>query len=135
VAAQQRASVSSAAAGSWLGLRLQLIAAALAAAVAGAAVGEHAGSLPWGAAQDGALPLGAPGGDSSGSSGRSGMAAGLVGLSLSYVLPITGLLSGLLTSSAETGGLGCLGGCMPAVWLARSLANRLYRPACIHGFP
>lgn len=30
--------------------------------------------------------------------------AGLVGLSLAYVLPITGLLNGLLTSSAETGG-------------------------------
>ena len=29
-------------------------------------------------------------------------AAGLVGLSLSYALPITGLLNGLLTSSAET---------------------------------
>lgn len=28
--------------------------------------------------------------------------AGLVGLSLSYALPITGLLSGLLTASAET---------------------------------
>lgn len=28
--------------------------------------------------------------------------AGLVGLSLSYALPITGLLNGLLTSTAET---------------------------------
>ena len=115
MAEQQRASVSSAAAGSWLGLRLQLMAAALAAAVAGAAVAEHAGSLPWAAAPDGALPFGAAGGDSSSSSsGRSGMAAGLVGLSLSYVLPITGLLSGLLTSSAETGGWDAWAAACPA---------------------
>lgn len=114
MAAQQRASVTSAAAGSWLGLRLQLMAAALAAAVAVAAVAEHAGALPWGlasgpgaaeaagtvgsaAAAEGAAVGGRP------SSGHS-MAAGLVGLSLSYVLPITGLLSGLLSASAETGG-------------------------------
>lgn len=36
--------------------------------------------------------------------------AGLVGLSLAYVLPVTGLLNGLLTSSAETGGLAWRGG-------------------------
>ena len=59
MAAQQRASISSAAAGSWLGLRLQLMAAALAAAVAGAAVAEHAGSLPWALAPSGVLPEGA----------------------------------------------------------------------------
>lgn len=91
VAAQQRASVAGAAAGSWLALRLQLMAAALAAAVAVAAVAEHAGALPWLAGSDAA--------------GRKSMAAGLVGLSLSYVLPITGLLSGLLAASAETGAL------------------------------
>ena len=90
VEAQQRAAVASAAASSWLGLRLQLMAASLAAAVAAAAVAEHAGTLPWSSA--------GPGGGSS-----RGMSAGLVGLSLSYVLPITGLLNGLLTSSAETG--------------------------------
>lgn len=80
LAAQQRAALASLAASCWLGLRLQLIAAAMAAGVAVAAVAQHAGSLP----------------------GGSGMTAGLVGLSLSYVIPITGLLSGLLTSSAET---------------------------------
>lgn len=94
MAAQQRASVASAAAGSWLGLRLQLMAAVLAAAVAVAAVAEHAGVLPW--ANLGAAAHG--GGAHSGGS----MAAGLVGLSLSYVLPISGLLSGLLSASAET---------------------------------
>lgn len=119
VAAQQRASVASAAAGSWLGLRLQLMAAALAAAVAVAAVAEHSGSLPWaglagsspglaGAAESAA----AAAAGSRASSGTS-MAAGLVGLSLSYVLPITGLLSGLLSASAETGGQGCLGFWIP----------------------
>ncbi|KAL4856242.1 ABC transporter C family member 13 [Chlorella vulgaris] len=96
VAAQQRAAVSSAAAGSWLSLRLQLMAAALAAAVAGAAVAQHAGWLPD------AQALAPLAGVTKSGSGGGGMAAGLVGLSLSYVLPITGLLSALLTSSAET---------------------------------
>ena len=98
VAAQQRAAVAGVAAGSWLALRLQLMAAALAAAVAGAAVAEHAGVLPW--AQQGLA--GGAGGSSTFTAGSS-HTAGLVGLSLSYVLPITGLLSGLLASSAETG--------------------------------
>ncbi|PSC76164.1 ABC transporter C family member 13 isoform X1 isoform A [Micractinium conductrix] len=97
VAAQQRAAVAGVAAGSWLALRLQLMAAALAAAVAGAAVAEHAGVLPW--AQQGLA--GGAGGSSTFTAGSS-HTAGLVGLSLSYVLPITGLLSGLLASSAET---------------------------------
>jgi hypothetical protein len=97
VAAQQRAAVSSAAAGSWLSLRLQLMAAAVAAAVAGAAVAQHAGWLPD------AQALAPLAGVTKSGSGGGGMAAGLVGLSLSYVLPITGLLSALLTSSAETG--------------------------------
>ena len=96
VAAQQRASVASAAAGSWLGLRLQLMAAVLAALVAVAAVAEHARALPWSHSGAGAAAHG-----DAGSSG-GGMAAGLVGLSLSYVLPITGLLSGLLSALAET---------------------------------
>ena len=81
VGGQARASLTSLAASCWLSLRLQLLAATLAAAVAAAAVLQHAQLLP----------------------GATSMAAGLLGLSLSYVLPITGLLNGLLTSSAETG--------------------------------
>eukprot|EP00887_Chlorella_sp_A99_P004434 scaffold30.g4434.t1 len=81
VAAQQRAGLAALAASCWLGLRLQLLAATVAAAVAVAAVAQCAGAVPGG--------------------GR-GMSAGLAGLGLSYVLPITGLLNGLLTSSAET---------------------------------
>ncbi len=69
--------------GQWLALRLQLLAASLVAAVALLAVLDAAGRLPW------AAPAG-------------GAGAGLVGLSLSYALPITGLLNGLLTSAAET---------------------------------
>jgi hypothetical protein len=72
-----------AARGQWLALRLQLLAAGLVAAVALLAVLGAAGRLPW------AAPAG-------------GAGAGLVGLSLSYALPITGLLNGLLTSAAET---------------------------------
>lgn len=120
MAAQQRAAVAGAAAGSWLGLRLQLMSAALAAAVAVAAVAEHAGSLPWALAA------------AVGGAGRAGGgSAGLVGLSLTYVLPITGLLSGLLSASAETGErrgwqlggpLGCLqcGGCRAACPLSEA---------------
>lgn len=60
IAAQQRTALAGLSASCWLGLRLQLIAAALAAAVATAAVAQHSGALP----------------------GSGTMAAGLVGLSL-----------------------------------------------------
>ncbi|KAK9825002.1 hypothetical protein WJX81_008465 [Elliptochloris bilobata] len=82
ITALQRANLASVAAAQWLAVRLQLLAAALVAAVALLAVLGSAGLLPWTSAH----------------SDR----AGLVGLSLSYALPITGLLNGLLTSSAET---------------------------------
>lgn len=72
------------AAGVWLGVRLQLLAALLVASVAGLAVLSHQGWLPGGAGVG------------------SGLAASLAGLSLAYALPIVGVLDGLLTYSSET---------------------------------
>ena len=68
------------AAGVWLGVRLQLLAALLVTSVAGLAVAARQGLLP----------------------GGGEMAASLAGLSLAYALPIVGVLDGLLTYSAET---------------------------------
>ena len=81
IASQQRASLASLAVSTWLGLRLQVIAAVLASLISGLAVAQHARLIP-GAAQS--------------------VSAGFVGLSLAYALPITGLLNGLLTAGAET---------------------------------
>lgn len=81
VAAQQRAALASLAASAWLGLRLQLMAAVIAAGIAGLAVAQSSG-LIHGMAQS--------------------AAAGFVGLSLAYVMPITGLLSELVSTGAET---------------------------------
>lgn len=78
---QQRASIASIAASSWLSLRLQLLAAGLAATMSTLAVLEHVKVIP--------------------AVGKSS-SVGLLGLSLAYILPITGILSGLLTSGAET---------------------------------
>ena len=68
------------AAGVWLGVRLQLLAALLVTSVAVLAVAACQGLLP----------------------GGGEMAASLAGLSLAYALPIVGVLDGLLTYSAET---------------------------------
>jgi ATP-binding cassette subfamily C (CFTR/MRP) protein 10 len=81
VGAQQRAGLAALAASCWLGLRLQAMAAGVAAGVAALAVAQRCGVVPAGG-------------------GAAG--AGLVGLSLAYVLPITGLLNGLLVTGAET---------------------------------
>ncbi|GAB4816583.1 hypothetical protein N2152v2_003629 [Parachlorella kessleri] len=81
VGSQQRVSLASLGASNWLNLRLQLMAAALAGAVAGLAVLQHQGLLPVASHR---------------------MAAGMLGLSLAYVFPITGLLNSLLVNSAET---------------------------------
>ncbi|KAK9830435.1 hypothetical protein WJX72_011744 [[Myrmecia] bisecta] len=85
VAAMQQTSLASLAASQWLALRLQLLAACLVAGVAGLAVLQQDGHLP-----------------AMGGAGGRAFGAGLVGLSLAYALPITGLLNGLLTSAAET---------------------------------
>lgn len=156
----QRVSLASMGTSNWLGLRLQLMAAALAAAASGAAVMQHQGLLPGTSAMSAGGDVGRVAGGSvqhrpgmrgwcmhcagqpraawgasescsnpgsmslpllSGSVLRHHHAehpgwrlclpsAGLVGLSLAYVLPVTGLLNGLLTSSAETGGLAGRGG-------------------------
>lgn len=81
IESQQRASIASIAASSWLSLRLQLLAAGLAAVMSTLAVLEHIKVIP---------------------TISKGNSVGLLGLSLAYVLPITGILSGLLTSGAET---------------------------------
>ncbi|EIE19385.1 P-loop containing nucleoside triphosphate hydrolase protein [Coccomyxa subellipsoidea C-169] len=81
----QRANFAGLAVAQWLSLRLQVLAASVITLVAGLGVAGAAGLLPSFASQAG---------------GRAG--AGLVGLSLSYALAITGLLNGLLTSFAET---------------------------------
>jgi ATP-binding cassette, subfamily C (CFTR/MRP), member 10 len=73
-------------AGQWLSLRLQMIAAVLVSCVAVLAVLDHEWVVPTAASQE----------------DRRLGGAGLVGLSLSYVLPLTGLLNQLLTTSAET---------------------------------
>jgi ATP-binding cassette subfamily C (CFTR/MRP) protein 10 len=74
LARQQRAGLAALAAAQWLSLRLQLVAAALAGALAAAAAARGPGAG----------------------------AAGLAGLALAYCLPVTGLLGGLLATSAET---------------------------------
>jgi ATP-binding cassette subfamily C (CFTR/MRP) protein 10 len=74
LARQQRAGLAALAAVQWLSLRLQLVAAALAGAVAAGAAARGPGAG----------------------------AAGLAGLALAYCLPVTGLLGGLLATSAET---------------------------------
>ncbi|KAK9831669.1 hypothetical protein WJX74_005261 [Apatococcus lobatus] len=78
----QRANIAGAAVSQWLGLRLQMLAATVTGLVALAAVLQKQGLLP-------------------GSHSASGLAS-LVGLSLSYAFPLTGLLSGLLATAAET---------------------------------
>lgn len=74
------------AASQWLSLRLQLMAASMVSCIAVLAVLDHMEVLPSVASQE---------------QRRLG-GAGLVGLSLSYALPLTGLLNQLLTTSAET---------------------------------
>lgn len=91
IGAQQRVSITGLAASNWLSLRLQLMAATLAGAVGTLAVLQHMGFI----------------GEITSTLGRQGISfgaasTGLVGLSLSYVLPITGMLSSLLTTQAET---------------------------------
>ncbi|KAK9791817.1 hypothetical protein WJX73_008914 [Symbiochloris irregularis] len=81
----QRANITALALQQWLSLRLQLLAAAVVTAVALLGVLQHQGRLPDFL-----------------SHGSRIFGAGAVGLSLSYALPLTGLLNGLLTSSAET---------------------------------
>lgn len=72
-----RAGASSLAASLWLGLRLELLACSMVAAI---------GLLAVAAAQGWGPPV----------------SPGLLGLVLAYALPITGILNGVLTSSAET---------------------------------
>ena len=72
-----RAGASSLAASLWLGLRLELLACSIVAAI---------GCLAVAAAQGWGPPV----------------SPGLLGLVLAYALPITGILNGVLTSSAET---------------------------------
>ena len=76
------------AAGVWLGIRLQLLAALVVASVAALAVASHQGLLlvllpPW--MRD-----------------EGGLSASLAGLALAYALPIISVLDGLLVYSSET---------------------------------
>ena len=75
---QLRVTLTSLAASAWLALRLQLMAALIAGMVAALAVIQLNGS------------------------GHTPVLVGLTGLGLSYALPVTSLLNGLLTSGAET---------------------------------
>ncbi|KXZ50983.1 hypothetical protein GPECTOR_14g225 [Gonium pectorale] len=93
VSRHQRAAITSGAASAWLGLRLQLLAAALVAAVAGLAV--------WRAGPT-SLHATATAGAGASSGAGADWVASLAGLSLAYSLPVVGLLNGLLTSTAET---------------------------------
>ncbi|BDA43676.1 probable multidrug resistance-associated protein 7 [Coccomyxa sp. Obi] len=85
LSALQRANFAGLAAAQWLSLRLQVLAASVITLVAALGVAGNEGLLPSIATQ---------------AHGTAG--AGLVGLSLSYALAITGLLNSLLTSFAET---------------------------------
>eukprot|EP00884_Botryococcus_braunii_P005633 jgi/Botrbrau1/15070/Bobra.0286s0003.1 len=82
----QRSNMAGVAASQWLSLRLQLMAASMVTCIAVLAVLDHTEILPSAASQE----------------RRRLGGAGLVGLSLSYALPLTGLLNQLLTTSAET---------------------------------
>eukprot|EP00891_Asterochloris_glomerata_P003413 jgi/Astpho2/3413/e_gw1.00054.14.1_t len=89
VAALQQASFAGIATSQWLGLRLQLIAAVLVTLIGVMAIAGNEDLLPGfhGAGEF--------------TASKSAMLC-LLGLSLSYALPITGLLSAVLSSSAET---------------------------------
>ena len=100
------------AASAWLGLRLQLLAAGLVGCVGLSALASAA-RLPlpprWAAHQPSGTDAhngphaGGLGGSAPPLSATSAsLAASLAGLGLAYALPVVGLLSGLLTSTAET---------------------------------
>eukprot|EP01062_Namystynia_karyoxenos_P068259 TRINITY_DN6263_c1_g1_i1.p1 TRINITY_DN6263_c1_g1~~TRINITY_DN6263_c1_g1_i1.p1 ORF type:complete len:1471 (+),score=387.48 TRINITY_DN6263_c1_g1_i1:72-4415(+) len=76
--ASQLASFTEQAVNQWLGFRLQMLGAIMVAGVSLLAAGQYGGAVP----------------------GRTD--AGLVGLSLTYALSVTGLLGGLVTSFTET---------------------------------
>jgi ATP-binding cassette, subfamily C (CFTR/MRP), member 10 len=78
---QVRVGMSSAAASAWLALRLQLISACFAAVFAAFAVASILKSKP---------------------NNNGIISVGLIGLGLTSILPVTGLLNGLLTSGIET---------------------------------
>ncbi len=102
------------AASAWLGLRLQLLAGGLVGCVGLASLASASrlplprwaaplGSLGDSGAGGGSASLqSGPGGPWSAAAPGSGLAASLAGLGLAYALPVVGLLSGLLTSTAET---------------------------------
>lgn len=75
---RQRANLALLGASNWLGLRLQMMAAVISALVAGFSILNKEKGL------------------------EHVHSASLVGLSLAYLMPITGLLNGLVTSGAET---------------------------------